>query len=545
MHNEREETVTPLVALDSLIRRRAAGDADFSGLIAAVGRWLMSCVDLAPAEGATGQGPIAASTPVSVPAANTGVAPAQESSPAAHAPNASESRIPAESPPALADLTSLLTNFSGRVSPKLQQSAPSPVAAAAAAADARPTLQSLSSLLPRLDLKADACVWAIRRNEESLAGRGFDEVKPGYDSLRQRAGSCQPCYLWMIDSESSFINPDHWRMLEGCYRACSQVLRTVLAFPEAYSESPTLLRLMGEAQSSLYSAMIASGASPRWEDRDQLRLFEWCRDETRERQIFVEHLSKDHLADPTLHGGLLARALREHERLKNSRDRAKQLQRGLNTIRYHIGQLNIDESNAAHDWKRIGEGIEAVTEAGAPASHPDLIDLLAVEEWITEQMPAEVAERPAVANVLRYVDQRIAASQAASNAPANTRREPTAEVRSVREALRGRTVVIVGGDDRPHSRENIEREFELSELKWLASREHSSIEQFRAAIIHPDTALVILMIRWASHSYEDLQEICEPAGKPFVRLPGGYNPSQLAHQILEQASEQLGIGSSA
>jgi hypothetical protein len=139
------------------------------------------------------------------------------------------------------------------------------------------------------------------------------------------------------------------------------------------------------------------------------------------------------------------------------------------------------------------------------------------------------------------LDIRIAAIQSASSKPPLQRREPTPQIRAVREALRGKTVVIVGGDERPHSRENIEREFELGELKWLSSREHSSIEQFRAAIVHPETALVILMIRWGSHSYEGLQEICEPAGKPFVRLPGGYNPSQLAFQIIEQASEQLRI----
>ena len=541
MQDQQDANVTPLATLDSLIRQRAAGDPGFASMIMALGRWLMSCGAPAPSIGSTNPEQPPTAVPVAAPFVDSGPSAAEESASADRPAMLAEPKSQADESPPLPDLTRLLTNFSGAVSPKLRT--PTPVPAAGLVAEARPTLQSLAPLLPRLDLKADACAWAIRREEVSVAGRGFDEVKPGYDALRHRAGSCQPCYLWMIDADASSIVGDHWRMLEGCYRACAQILRTVLAFPEAYAESPTLLRLLGEAQSSLYSAMTASGASPRWDDKDQQRLFEWCRDETRERQVYLEHLSKDHLADPTLHGGLLARAQKEHERLKNARDRQKQLQRGLNTIRYHVGQLRLDESNASHDWKRIGEGIEAVADAGAPSSYPELVDMLAAEEWITELMPAEVAERPAVADVLRYVDQRIAAAQAAANAPPSPRREPTPEVLLAREALRGRTVVIVGGDDRPHSRENIEREFELSELKWLASREHSSIEQFRAAIVHPDTALVILMIRWASHSYEDLQEICERAGKPFVRLPGGYNPSQLAHQIIEQASEQLGIWS--
>jgi hypothetical protein len=39
--------------------------------------------------------------------------------------------------------------------------------------------------------------------------------------------------------------------------------------------------------------------------------------------------------------------------------------------------------------------------------------------------------------------------------------------------------------------------------------------------------------------------MCDRYGKPFVRLPGGYNPDQVARQILEQVSGRLETGASS
>ena len=45
---------------------------------------------------------------------------------------------------------------------------------------------------------------------------------------------------------------------------------------------------------------------------------------------------------------------------------------------------------------------------------------------------------------------------------------------------------------------------------------------------------VLLAIRWSSHSYGDVKGICDKYGKEFFRLPAGYNPNQVAHQLLQQ-----------
>ena len=55
----------------------------------------------------------------------------------------------------------------------------------------------------------------------------------------------------------------------------------------------------------------------------------------------------------------------------------------------------------------------------------------------------------------------------------------------------------------------------------------------------PDVAVVLLAIRWASHSYGDVIKFCEETGKPLVRLPAGYNPNQVAAQIMSQCGSRL------
>ena len=56
---------------------------------------------------------------------------------------------------------------------------------------------------------------------------------------------------------------------------------------------------------------------------------------------------------------------------------------------------------------------------------------------------------------------------------------------------------------------------------------------------HAKTLLVIVAIRWSSHSFENVDELCRKYGKLYVRLPGGYNANQVAKQILDQVGEQL------
>ncbi len=83
------------------------------------------------------------------------------------------------------------------------------------------------------------------------------------------------------------------------------------------------------------------------------------------------------------------------------------------------------------------------------------------------------------------------------------------------------------------------QKLELSELKWITSREHESLDVFEPDITHPSTDVVVLMIRWSSHSYGGDRKFCEEHGKLFARLPRGYSPNQLAVQVMGQVGDRL------
>src|SRR5205823_1745558 len=100
--------------------------------------------------------------------------------------------------------------------------------------------------------------------------------------------------------------------------------------------------------------------------------------------------------------------------------------------------------------------------------------------------------------------------------------EPTPEVRAVADLLRGRSLVFIGNVANPAGRDALIRAFELDDLDWVVAREHQSIDGFEARIARPEVALVLLPIKFSSHSFGVVKAFCDRYGKPLVRLPAGY-----------------------
>src|SRR6202022_1331810 len=94
-------------------------------------------------------------------------------------------------------------------------------------------------------------------------------------------------------------------------------------------------------------------------------------------------------------------------------------------------------------------------------------------------------------------------------------------------------------DRRPDALEALRTSFGLGELLWVETREHQSLEGFEPYVARPDVAVVLLAIRWSSHSFGDVREFCDRHGKPLVRLQAGYHPNQVALQIVSQCSGRL------
>ena len=100
-------------------------------------------------------------------------------------------------------------------------------------------------------------------------------------------------------------------------------------------------------------------------------------------------------------------------------------------------------------------------------------------------------------------------------------------------------MVLIGGNRRREAQESLRRALGIKDLIWIETREHEAIAGFEPLIARADVAVVLLAIRWSSHAFGDVKQLCDRHGKLLVRLPGGYNPNQVAAQILAQSSMQL------
>jgi hypothetical protein len=190
------------------------------------------------------------------------------------------------------------------------------------------------------------------------------------------------------------------------------------------------------------------------------------------------------------------------------------------------------------DWKKMAGAIEQLVAEGLPPSDAEVRALLLP---MVEEMP-EMEIGPGMRAVLEEVDRHLAAAGDGEVDVEPRKRAEAPEVARVRQWLAGKKVVLIGGIPRPRAQAALEKAFALDELVWLAGLHHRSFFDFEPAIARPETALVILAIRWSSHSFGEVRGLCERYGKPLVRLPAGYNPDQVALQIAQQVSEALGVG---
>lgn len=512
--------------LRSIVTNRLAADRELRRAVQLLAQWLATCAADPPV------------SPAAPPASDNPVVPVVEGLECdAHSADVN-SRVGAATtiqvpPPDGEQIAQLLNRFGSAVS--LSAAAPTP----------RPRIETptarsideLNIIAKRMALKAVACDWAVKRYDAEAGGYGFDPVKPEYERIRAAATTMQPCFLWMINQSTLHIARDDWITLGGCYRACADAINAVIEFPVEFNRDTDLLKLMAETQSAILAAMVASGAHQQWTDHDQQFVFGWCRDEASRRLAFIDFLSRDSLVDPSLHAGMAARIARVVDDLRRSRTAEKSRRRGLNTVRYHVEQLADADEATDHHWKRICEGVREFIAAGGAPSNVELVERFAP---IADDVPEEMLGTE-LRTVLQFVDQQAARLEAQEQRPAAPARQASPDVQRVRDALRGSRVVLIGGDERRYAKELIEREFELAELDWQVSKPHQSVSYFEPAVARKETRLVMLMIRWASHSFEAVADMCVRHNKPFVRLPRGYNPHQIAHQIVLQASMELQI----
>lgn len=388
----------------------------------------------------------------------------------------------------------------------------------------------LALIARRCRLKAEAARFVA-------AGKRGAAPDLSADELVRRAAALPDCDLWMLHPGDYVDAPKAWDDLAGAFAAgaeAAELLAALKELPEALAAQHRERVLYAAAESQ---AMVWAGLLDvhRRADNDQVHLFVHVREEARRAQVYVSrYLRREDRAAADGWPDLLGRIRALKAQLGDARGRARAREKGLNSLKYKLRKMNESPATAVGEWPRVLELLEGVVAAGLPPSNADLRELLlpVLDTLPEDQEPGTNAER-----VFRAVNEYVATRPVATPVP--DAEEPSPEVRAVAELLRGREAVLIGGVERPAARRAIERAFGLSGLNWVSTRPHESVTIFEPAVARTGVAVVLLAIRWASHSYGDVKGYCEKYGKPLVYLTAGYNPNQVAHQILAQVGDRL------
>jgi hypothetical protein len=377
-------------------------------------------------------------------------------------------------------------------------------------------------------VKAEAARWAAEC-QRCLRERVEPphEEAPGDPAMRAWAEALTDAFYWASAADPSAVSDI--ALLDdvgGCFETVSEGLllaRDAELRPRGLERA---LPLLAEAQSALRLSLQRLEAP---DDPDQLAAYEMVRDTAARHRVFLKRfLRADDLANPEAWPDRLARIENQRGSRPPSQRQAMLLDRLRSLCAQDVGERT-DES-----WREVIAAVDDVVAEGTPPSSRELRELLLP---LLEDLPEVHDMRPGAARVLREIDRFVATRSPRSTGA--TAQVQTAEMREAARLLSGRSIVLIGGIRRPETQEALRSAFGLEELVWIGTRVHQSIRGFEVAIARPEVAAVLLAIRWSSHSFGDVKEFCDRYGKPLVRLPGGYNPAQVAAQILAQCSGQL------
>lgn len=387
---------------------------------------------------------------------------------------------------------------------------------------------SFDRVAANLRLKARASMWLVTHgfttDTQALAERKA-LIKEG------RAASC---YLWMLDPTS--VDPGLGKSLEPmaeCYTALAEAL-ALWQRVEGTPQEGELVQLVAQAQSALAEAVQRVRGGEVWYDPDQAAVFHELKRYASENERYLNGMTLYGRADPGKVADLRARIatanalLDENERVKKHRQQA------INQLKYHVGLLQRGSGDAQHHWQRAGDAVTKLLALGVPESDPCFREPL---RPILDLAPEELGHE-ALARVMAWIVHEDEQALRRQGLRDFKKEAPSADVTRLKELLAGRTLVLIGGHPKPESVSRLEQSLGCK-VEWLESRPHQSPEEFRPALARADVLVVVLLIRWSSHVFGNVQAYCAEAGKLLVRAPGGYSVNTLAHTILKQVGKQL------
>lgn len=400
-------------------------------------------------------------------------------------------------------------------------------------------MENLARIRDRVKLKADAARWAEERRRLLKAGKDYSTIiKPRDKGFIDAAKQLPNCYLLTNNSDcpepedvSAFVQ------LAQCYDNLFEavgLIGTVHELGDREQSLSEVMKLVAESQSALRGAIRQIGLETF--DYDQQATYNWLREMGRRYSIYIErYMQAGDIADPSNSENLAERIRACEEKLREQNRRKKEIKKLLSKLRFEAGQINDGKGDPERSLGTILRTIEELVPDLIPPSNVDLRSVL-LPIW--NELESVEKLNPSAEQVFREIERFLASNPADEPEPRHDS-AASEEVLKVREWLRGKSVMMIGGERRPQRQATIQRAFELEELVWETTRPHTSLSTFKPTIARPEIAVVLLAIRWCSHVYSELDIFCREHDKPLVRLPAGTNANQIAHQIVQQIGDRL------
>lgn len=385
----------------------------------------------------------------------------------------------------------------------------------------------------RSQWKGDALRFALDRR---TAGETSPELSAREEELRQILPTLPECYPWMLDGPMLLPADDAVGIAADAFDALARVAQVAHEIEiQAGGLAPVsdLLYMMAEAQSGVLVAVRNLGLRG---DSDQRDLFAWLKDQTTRHRVYVDrHMRLDNPADPTKAQELLKRINDGREEFSKQINARKERGGLLDKLRYHAARAKSGELLEA-DRGSIATALDQWSTFGLSQRDRSLVE-------IAQELSRDHALDEKLAIVLKpFLEGKTPVATKAPNPapgaapPAEPARDQLAEARELlgNVSLVGMHQAADGVDF-----SELQKVFGPKSLKPIVVEDLDDVDAVRTLVEGVEADLILLRVRLGVESYAALKEACAKKQLLFVRLPDGYDPEQVAKQVLRQVGWRL------
>ncbi len=421
----------------------------------------------------------------------------------------------------------------------------------------------LDLIARRSRLKARSCIHSLAMAATKEGSREREALLEPMRELIAQAKASQSCFLWVFYKQRAAAAASVIERCAWCYEALADAAelaaRVEAADVVGSGVRSGAFQALAQAQSALRVALQDTWLTNA--DQDQDDAYRWLTAATARYGIRIDrYLRLSDPASPEDTPRLRQRIALIGSDLDSARSRKRAIDEALKRIRYHVRNISRSTHPAScdRDLDIIERTLGDLDELGVASREPVVDAVLkplkaTLTTPLTDSRPL-LARWAGIGAACDTAD--LADSTEADTRPKDEEQDSEAEeqegksyserVGMVRSMLAGRGIVIIGGQCREEARRRIQTAFQAGWVEWVAIREHASGAPMRAPISRPDAAIVLIFIKLAGHLHVDeARTLAQRAGIPAINITAGYNPEQLAHCILDQASERLQLAAPA